>query len=99
MEYVRSIDFEANAELAWNAVTGLYQMCYAPGMPGYSLGENLECVETANTFLPTLPIETYENAQRGKYLTSLTAIANQNHEQLKWIFSEGMLDNQESIFD
>lgn len=100
INYLKSIDFDAEPDLAWGAVSTLYQICFAPGFPGLTLSFSPSCNDSAFTFLQKLPIDSFEKAKKFLYLNSLLlAVATQDRDWLREIFADNILDHDEYLHD
>ncbi len=99
INYLKSIDFDAEPDLAWSAVSALYQICFAPGFPGFTLSFSPSCNDSAFTFLQKLPIDSFEKAKRSLYLNSLLAVVTQDRDWLREIFADNILDHAEHLPD
>jgi tetratricopeptide (TPR) repeat protein len=101
---IEAIDSSQNIGAAWSAVETMYQLCMQPGMPGYSMGaSDLECTNWVYPHMVDLPSlgEDLEliTSLRKSYFVSLPLVANEMNEYLPQVFSQGMLESNDSPFD
>ena len=96
---LNSIDFKTQTDLAWAAVDSYFLMCYAPSVPGFTLGVNQECNDSAFVFSQKLPLDSYRNIKRFLYFSSMLTVATQDRELLQKIFSDKALDHEEFLDD